>query len=104
MILVAIVLVDGFVGVCFFSPKTFSTESSLFKISGDSQPQFLLPNICLVKMSRKKNKLPSQHIPPGEKECHLQKCLGRGYVSSQESIQKIFGQHFLFGSLGYLCT
>ncbi len=24
------------------------------------------------------------HIPPWEKETHLQKCLGRGYVSSQE--------------------
>ena len=26
----------------------------------------------------------SIHIPPGEKEHHLQKCLGRGYVSSYE--------------------
>ena len=26
----------------------------------------------------------SVHIPPGEKENHLQNCLGRGYVSSQE--------------------
>ena len=26
----------------------------------------------------------SIHIPPGEKENHLQKCLGRGYVSSHE--------------------
>ena len=26
----------------------------------------------------------SIHIPPGEKKNHLQKCLGRGYVSSHE--------------------
>ena len=27
-----------------------------------------------------------QHIPPWEKENHVQKCLGKGYVSSLESI------------------
>ena len=26
------------------------------------------------------------HIPPWEKETHLQNCLGKGYVSSQEGI------------------
>jgi len=28
----------------------------------------------------------NSHIPPWEKENHLQKCLGMGYVSSQEAI------------------
>ena len=35
-----------------------------------------------------RKKLPSRersHIPPGEKDNHLQKCLGRGYVTSQEA-------------------
>lgn len=26
----------------------------------------------------------NQHIPPGRKENHAQKCLGRGYVRSQQ--------------------
>ena len=35
----------------------------------------------------------NQHIPPWENKNHLQTCLGRGYVSSQEGINQASPNH-----------
>ena len=98
-------VVDAFLGVCFFSPKTFSTQSSrlsrcfFWRLSTE---QFLVPeNISNIKISWKKKQVPPQkkltwNPKLGGLEMFL---LLQGVFSGSMLVNSFLAQYFLFGRI-----
>lgn len=66
-------------GLSFFVAKEASFQVAMSEVEVSSGPTFVMPNAGATGIGRVK-----ELMPPWEKKNHLQKCLGRGYVSSQQ--------------------